>query len=332
MPTLNLNSANLCRGTRYISNAFKGHNRRPLIVLALWCLACWAWLCWEHLLVTRPSDPPHSANYRRTHIPRTIWQIQLPMPEFIPATGTRREGHATSWMHHNPYYTYTRLSIDDARQFLQTHYADRPEYLKTYDDLQNPALKSDLLRYLVLAKAGGVYSDLDTKALKPVDNWIPEPYRPHARLLIGFEWDQRDQTAPRWYTYPIQFQQWSIAAAPGHPLLQQMLEYTHAQLQNLSTFHNTTLGSLHFTDEEIWTATGPRAWTETIWRYLRDNEGLANLTNLSYLEEPRLMGDVLIYPINAFGSGQGHSGSYRWFTPKDGLVKHYFHGSWRVQM
>ncbi|KAK8073202.1 alpha-mannosyltransferase och1 [Apiospora phragmitis] len=318
---------------RYISTAFKGRNRTSLNLLALWCLATWAFLYWATtLFFTRPPDPHHWAELRRSQIPRRIWQIQLPMPESIPASGIRREAHTLSWLRQNPHYTYTRLGTDDAREFIQTHYADRPEYLETYEALQNPALKSDLLRYLLLAAVGGVYSDLDTKALKPIDDWVPEPYKPHARLLVGFEWDQRDEKAPKWFTYPIQFQQWTIAAAPGHPLLHGMLDYVFVQLQNLTSVHNTTLDSLQFTDEEIWTATGPRAWTETIWRYLRDHEGLGNLTDLSRLQEPRLLGDVLVYPINAFGSGQIHSGSYRWLTPKDGLVKHYFDGSWRVQM
>ncbi|KAK8067457.1 hypothetical protein PG996_006569 [Apiospora saccharicola] len=326
-----LGSAYLRRGVRYISAAFKGRNRQILVLLVLVCLI--TSLKWDPtLLFPQRPDPPSWADLRLCQIPRRIWQIQLPMPESIPASGIRREAHARSWLRQNPHHTYIRLGMDDAREFIQLHYASRPEYIETYDALQNPALKSDLLRYLVLAAAGGVYSDLDTKALKPIDKWIPDAYRPHARLLVGFEWDQRDGKLPRYFFYPIQFQQWTIAAAPGHPLLQDMLDYVFLQLENLTKVHNTTLESIQFTDEEIWTATGPRAWTETIWRYLKRHEGLANLTDLSCLQEPKLFGDVLVYPINAFGSGQSHSGSYRWFTPKDGLVKHYFDGSWRVQM
>jgi mannosyltransferase OCH1-like enzyme len=31
-----------------------------------------------------------------------------------------------------------------------------------------------MLRYLILYANGGVYSDIDTKALKPISTWIPE--------------------------------------------------------------------------------------------------------------------------------------------------------------
>ncbi|KAJ9156913.1 hypothetical protein NKR19_g4034 [Coniochaeta hoffmannii] len=42
----------------------------------------------------------------------------------------------------------------------------------TFRALINPALKSDLLRYLLLSARGGTYSDVDTKPLVPLDLWL----------------------------------------------------------------------------------------------------------------------------------------------------------------
>lgn len=60
------------------------------------------------------------------------------------------------------------MSSDGANAFAQKHYADRPEILEAFLSLKVPVLKSDLLRYMVLESEGGVYSDLDTVAIKPV--------------------------------------------------------------------------------------------------------------------------------------------------------------------
>lgn len=148
-------------------------------------------------------------------VPRKIWQVLLPMPSNIDADGIS-DARVGSWMAMNPDYTYTRLGLDGATEFIRRKYPSRQRYLETFQALQNPALKSDFLRYLVLLAEGGVYTDLDTTALQPVHSWVPEQYRTQARVLVGIEWDQRDGTdLLGTFRYPVQFQQWTLAAAPG---------------------------------------------------------------------------------------------------------------------
>jgi alpha 1,6-mannosyltransferase len=60
----------------------------------------------------------------------------------------------------------------------------------------------------------------------------------------------------------------------------------------------------------------------------RENEVLRDV--VSELTEPWQIDDVLILPINAFGSGQLHSGS-RMPEECDPLVVHSFAGSWRPE-
>ena len=38
-------------------------------------------------------------------------------------------------------------------------------------NLSRPALKADLARYLIVHTFGGVYSDVDTLCLRPIDTW-----------------------------------------------------------------------------------------------------------------------------------------------------------------
>lgn len=47
--------------------------------------------------------------------------------------------------------------------------------------------------------------------------------------------------------------------------------------------------------------------------------------DISDLDEPKLLGDVLILPISAFASGQDHSGSKPWGNDEQ-LMSHHFLG------
>ncbi|KAK8109505.1 Initiation-specific alpha-1-6-mannosyltransferase [Apiospora kogelbergensis] len=210
----------------------------------------------------------------------------------------------------------TRFGTDGAEDFLRRHYSDEPSYLEVFRGLTNPALKSDFVRYLVLQAEGGVYTDLDITALQPV--------------LVGIEWDQRDEKDLRGiFAYPIQFQQWTLATTPHHPIFEDIIGHVLGSLRNFTKTYNTTLDGLALSDQEILMATGPGAWMGAVWRYIK-RHGMAELRHLSYQVKPILVEDVLIYHVNAFASGQDHSAAARWFAAEDALMKHHFKGSWRV--
>lgn len=95
-----------------------------------------------------------------------------------------------SWVTKNQDYAYTLMSNDGGNTFARKHYADRPDILKPFLDLQFPVLRSDLLRYMILETEGGVYSDLDTNALKPVRDWIPKDMKSKVHAIVGIEYDQ----------------------------------------------------------------------------------------------------------------------------------------------
>lgn len=50
-------------------------------------------------------------------------------------------------------------------------------------------------------------------------------------------------------------------------------------------------------------------------------------SDIAYLEEPKLIGDVLVLPVSAFGAGQAHSGSKE-IGNEDQLMWHHFFQSW----
>lgn len=259
-------------------------------------------------------------------IPKKIWQnmfSHLINPDELKET--------PSWLALNPDYAYKLVGMPGADQILEKYYSDRDDVVTTFHKLRNTGLRSDLLRYMLLFNEGGVYTDIDTVALKPIDKWVPEKYRDQVRVLVGLEFDQLDGVG--WVDIPheLQFCQWTIAAAPGHRVMAKMLDHGIRRLQEVVREHNTTLEDLKPTSMDVLTSTGPAAWTDVVFTELQAIEPeLTTLRNLSGMTGPRIFGDIMILPIDAFGVGQPHSNSTNDGTiPKAALAKHLFRGSWR---
>ncbi|KAK9415783.1 hypothetical protein SUNI508_10083 [Seiridium unicorne] len=313
------------------------HMRKRPCVAWLGALVLVCWCIFQFTTLFHPRQL-HSISYKqimqhKSLVSRKMWQILLPMPEDIHVKPVTFE-EPSAWMEMNAGYTYTLFGIDGAVAFLESRFPNQTDYLETFNKLRNPGLKSDLFRYMVLYAEGGVYSDLDTRPKKPINEWIPEAYRPTARLVVGLEYDSLGGEVGESYTYPVQFAQWTIAAAPQHNVFTQMIDRCIQRLGELSEKHgagNSDRSLLNSNDDDVLKATGPVAWTEIIFQDIqRQTPEIQSLQDLSRMEEPRLYGDILVLPINGFGSGQPHSGSARWFTPKEALVTHHAKSSWRI--
>lgn len=102
-------------------------------------------------------------------------------------------------------------------------------------------------------------------------------------------------------------------------------------VQELSEAYRLPLGELKPTSYEVMNSTGPAAWTDVVFEILQGyDERLKDTKDLAFMKEPRLIGDVLVLPIDGFGMGQSHSKSTHDGTvPEGALVKHLFKGSWR---
>lgn len=227
----------------------------------------------------------------------------------------------------------TLVGGDGATAFVEEHFSHQPRIVEAFNNLTNVGMKSDFLRYLILGIEGGVYTDTDTLALKPVARWIPIDLRSQVRLIVGLEFDRLD--GPNWADIPhdLQFCQWTIAAAPNHPVFAKMADRVLASLEYLSEVKGggAPLQDLEIGSFDVMNTTGPAAWTDIVFEQLQEYDPSLNETgDLSGMTEPRLFGDVLVLPIDAFGMGQLHSNSTNDGTiPRAALVKHLFTGSWR---
>ena len=223
---------------------------------------------------------------------------------------------------------------DKAAVLLMRHlYASVPEIVEAYIALPLPVLKADFFRYIILLARGGIYTDIDTTAIKSTTDWLPEEVsRSTIGLVVGIEADPNRTDWRDWYSRRIQFCQWTIQAKPGHPVLRDIVATITED-----TLRMKKLGILKSQkiDKSIVEFTGPAVWTDAIFSYLNNpayykmedkTEG-KNITWEAFtgMETAKKVGDVVVLPITSFSPGVQQMGSKEPDDPM-AFVKHDFEG------
>lgn len=229
-------------------------------------------------------------------------------------------------------FSSTLVGEEGGDVFMREHFSNEPRLVESYHSLPNVGMKSDMLRYMILGIEGGVYTDVDTVALQPIDVWVPEDIRHQVRLVVGVEFDRRDSGGWADISHWVQFCQWTVAAAPGHPVFVAMLAQVLRSLDELRLTHGgIPLGGLEPTSFEVMSSTGPAAWTDVVFAALHEHDpSLETTRDLSFMRKATLFGDIMVLPIDSFGMGQPHSHSTNdGSVPPAALVRHLFRGSWR---
>jgi hypothetical protein len=169
-------------------------------------------------------------------IPKIIWQTykdpfdQL-QPYMLDAVNT--------WKTLNPEYEYRYMDDSQAAQFILEEYGQ--EWHDLFVGLPVGVMRGDLWRYMIIYKYGGVYTDLDTECLNPINTWLNEEYE----MIVCPETN-------------LHFCQWTFAASAEHPILKSVLDVIKEKLIN------PKYGSPHF----VHTHTGPAVWTDGIIKAL----------------------------------------------------------------
>ncbi|KAK0368206.1 initiation-specific alpha-1,6-mannosyltransferase [Colletotrichum limetticola] len=244
-------------------------------------------------------------------IPPHIWQISVPKANGMndSARWTTME-HISTWLALNGGHTYALVDGKSSNSFVKSHYGNTSDVYHTYEQLGNAGMGSSLLRYLLLEAGGGIYTDLDTVALKPIDTWVPGHLQSRVRLVVGIIYDQQDHAPQKDKAYPLQFAHSTIAAAPGHPVIHSMISQVVTSMRRPMVQDGVDEAKDRPSSSDISYITGSAVWTKVIFDYLQSmNSDLTDIMSFSYLERPTLCGDVLILPIDGFGMGQNHSGS-----------------------
>jgi len=264
-----------------------------------------------------------------TKFPAYIWQTW----KYTPASnkfGEKLRAAEASWSEKHPGFIHEVITDQVAVHLLRHLYASVPEVLEAYHALPMPVLKADFFRYLILLARGGIYSDIDTLALKPAMEWLPENVpREAIGLIVGIEADPDREDWKDWYSRRIQFCQWTIQAKAGHPVLLEIVSNI-----TLTTLHKKKAGLLkHFKDDKVIEFTGPAVWTDVIFDFLNDERyfdlstGKGNITwrDFTGMTSPKKVGDLVVLPITSFSPGVDQMGAKDEQDPM-AFVKHNFEG------
>lgn len=134
----------------------------------------------------------YHASVKTGHFPKKIWQTWKVDPL---AFEERDLTTARTWMEKNPGHRYEVLTDQNDLYYVELHFGpsglNRPDIVYTYRSLTAKIIKADLLRYLVMYVEGGLYTDIDVEALKPVERFIPDRFdEKNLDMVIGVEIDQ----------------------------------------------------------------------------------------------------------------------------------------------
>lgn len=263
--------------------------------------------------------------------PAYIWQTWKYDPSSLWFIDDLRSPEA-SWTEMHPGFVHQVITDETQIHLIRYYFASVPEVVEAFDALPLAVLKADFFRYLVLLARGGIYSDIDTTALAPASEWLPENLdQSTVGLVVGIEADPDRDDWRAWYSRRIQFCQWTIQAKAGHPVLRDIVTYITEETLRMKKAKKLSRGKM---DKTIVEFTGPAAWTDAIFRYFNDPEYFnmePGSRKISYEEftgqtEHKKVGDVVVLPITSFSPGVGQMGSNEIDDPM-AFVQHDFGGN-----
>ncbi|KAI5961662.1 uncharacterized protein KGF55_003979 [Candida pseudojiufengensis] len=267
------------------------------------------------------------------------WKVGLDDKEF---PDNFKEYHE-SWVEKNPDFEFHVVPDEKCDEMIMELYKDVPDVIKAYHTLPKVILKADFFRYLILFAKGGIYSDLDTVALKPVSQWpstqdqyLNDPI--NIGLTVGIEADPDRDDWAQWYARRIQFSQWTIFSKVGHPMLRDLISKitTITLVREMTGKLNEILdGKDQGNDIMNWT--GPGIYTDCIFRYLNiilhesfDLDIIIDNDIFKRLEKPIVVDDVMLMPITSFSPGHNDESNHALGIDSElALVQHKFEGSWK---
>ena len=271
-------------------------------------------------------DNPTGQNW--TH---RIWQTSR--NPVVSITEEDRE-HVKTWSDLNPEYRHEVLTDEMMEDYVKDHFHfSHPDIEEIYFEIKDYILRSDLIRYLILLADGGVYNDLDVGCEKPIKSWVPPQFQDTAGILLGVEVDNKFGPDGRTFENGqdlFQLVNWTIMSKPNQPFMWFLVMRVIDNIKRLAASQKQKISEMEYSIQNVLEVTGPAALTKAFFDYASDITS-SNVTyrNFTKMTKPRLIGEVVILPIQAFGAG--HQVQWAGWEP-DGseLIHHYFAGSWKT--
>ena len=169
----------------------------------------------------------------------------------------------------NSSWEYVEFSDTDCVEFIRENFdASIFNCFQAINPIYGAA-RADLFRYCLIYQSGGVYLDIKSTVLPRLDSII----RPNDGFLLS-QWDNRPgQSHYRWGIHPElsffpggEYQQWFIAAQPGHPFLKAVIENVIRNIIDYPSKAEKPIGK-----NGVLRTTGPIAYTLAINKYILAN-------------------------------------------------------------
>ena len=207
---------------------------------------------------------------------------------------------------------------DDIQEFVKIFYPDKSAL---FDSLPLFIHRADLFRYMVLETFGGVYSDVDTRCICPISKWNDD--KMDVEIIVGVEADPGDREDwAVWYARQLQWCQWTIASARGHPTTTKVITSSF----NKFASYETSETEFDEKAKKVMDLTGPGIWTDAVNEYIQEQGD--DWKNFRSMEVSKQLKDLYALTITGFSPGVGHMGSKNVAHPQ-ARVEHMFMGSWK---
>ncbi|KAL1955830.1 hypothetical protein VTO42DRAFT_8069 [Malbranchea cinnamomea] len=285
----------------------------------------------QNITAQPDQSPPRSSP--QPYLPGTIPGIPGKVWQTARDTNLTDEqrGWIGSWLEKNPSFRYELLTDDSSDTYVYERYNQtRPDIVSLYTSLPIAILRADLLRYLILLADGGIWSDLDVTCEKEVAGWLPAEFygansTAKVSLVVGLEFDM--EWPGEGSGIASQLSNWVFAAAPGSRHLQHVVDEVVKGLYDIAKENNVRPENITLEMiSDVVDVTGPKKMTIGIV------ESLSQMLNrpvddrhIARGKEPRLIGDVVVLPGNAFAAAQNGFPN----DQGDKLVTHHYAGSWK---
>jgi mannosyltransferase OCH1-like enzyme len=256
--------------------------------------------------------------------PDKVWHSA----KFDNLTETQRE-RIRSWTKTNPFCRQELLTDRSAQTFVRAHYNEtRPDIVEVYESISIPILRADLLRYLILLAEGGIWGDLDVTCEKGVTEWVPLEYQNQTiDMIVGLEFDFEWRGSGK--AVASQFCNWVFVARKSSRNLQVVVDTVIAKLKEIALANSVHIEGLTLEMlSDVVDVTGPKIMTVAILKSLGQLlDRPVDDRDFSGIKQPKLVGDVLIMPGNAFAALQNGNPT----DQGDVLVTHHYEGSWKKE-
>jgi len=151
-------------------------------------------------------------------LPKRIHQVWLGSP--VPDCYRK---YMSSWQRYHPTWDYYVWTDVDVKSIEITNRA-------AFDRAQNPAMRSDILRYEILRQYGGLYVDTDFECLRPFDDLL------YLNFFTGISYDS-----------VLQLYNGLIACRPNHPIINDCVKINTTYDGNKGSRIINETGAYHFT-------------------------------------------------------------------------------------